>query len=65
MPRRMWEAVETKIGKGGIAKTKGRRKEGRSRKEMERKREKIEEGRKKPKKERWSKESSRRIGDLG
>jgi len=43
--RRVWEVVETKVGKVRIAKTKGRRKERRGRKEA--RREETEKGRRK------------------
>jgi len=58
----MWEAMEIKAGKDRIVEI-----EGRSRKKMERKRGKIEEGKEKTKerKNNGSKESSRRMGDLG
>ena len=57
---RMWEAVEAKARKVGIAKAEGRRKETEREETDEKRKEKTKE-RKKDK----NKKSSRRIGDLG
>jgi len=59
MSRRMWEAVETKAEKTGVAKTKERRDKGGSREEMRRESRKTEK-----RKDNGSEESSRRMGDL-
>ena len=67
MSQRMWEAVETKTGKGRVAETERRRDKRGSRKKVRRKRkgeeakiEKTEEG-----EDNKSKENSREVGNLG
>ena len=60
MPRKVWEAVETKVGKIRVGKTKRRRKKRGGRKEA--RRERAEERKREKKKE---KTKSGRIGDLG
>jgi len=60
VPKRIQKAVETKIGKSGVAKTKGR-----SRKEMKRKGTEERKEKTKERKKDESKESSRRMGNLG
>ena len=63
--RRVWEVVETKVGKVRIAKTKGRRKERRGRKEARREETEIEgrkkEGKTKKGKDGGCKEDSKRV----
>ena len=61
----MWKTVETETGKVRVAETEGRREKGRIQEETRRKRGKTEERKEKQKKKNGSKESSRRIGDLG
>jgi len=67
MFRRMWKAVETKIGKVGIVEAKGGREERRRRKKMGRKRREEENKKEKGKetKKDGSMENSKRMGDLG
>ena len=60
MFERMWEAIETKAGKTGVAKIKRRRDKRRNRKEIRRENEKAEK-----RKNNESKESSKRMGNLG
>ena len=64
MSRGVWEAVEAKVGKIRVAKTKRGRDEERSRKEERRKGRKTKE-KAKERKDNRSKESSRRVGNLG
>ena len=45
----MWKAVKAKAGKIRVVETEGRRKKGRSRKEMERKKGKTRKGKEKTK----------------
>jgi len=52
----MWKTVETNIGKIRVAKTEGSRKEMRRKRKKEKTKEEEDNG---------SKESSRRMGDMG
>ena len=67
MSQRMWETVETKVGKGRVVETERRRDKRGSRKEVRRKgkgeeakTEKTEEG-----EDNRSKKDSREVGNLG
>jgi len=60
----MWEAIETKAGKTGVAKTKGRRSKRGSREKMRRESGEIEKEAEKEKDD-GSKKGSRGLGDLG
>jgi len=57
----MWKAVETKIGKAGMAEVEGRRDQGESRKKARRVRKKEA----KEEKDSRSRKSGRGVGDLG
>ena len=61
MPKRVWNTVETDVGKIRVAKTEGGRGKGGSRKETRRKRGKEET----KEEEDGSKKSSRRMGNMG
>jgi len=63
--RRMWKTMETKTENDRMAEAEGGRGKGKSRKEMRRKGETKETKETKEGKDDGSKESSRRIGDMG
>ena len=65
MSRGMWETVETKAGKNGVAKIKGGRGKRRSRKKKRRKGGKTKEKKTGEEKDNRSKKNSRRVRDLG
>ena len=65
MSREVWKVVETEAGKIGVAKTKGRRSKGRSRKEMRREGGKMEVEKETEKgKNNGSKKSGRGMGSV-
>ena len=64
MSGKVWEAVETKAGKTGIAKTKGRRSKRGSRKEIRRE-SGVKEKEAEKEKDNKCEKSSRELGNLG